>query len=73
MNGPPDVKTPRLATEAPSEQQLTTHPNPSAAGSQGGPEYRDDRRRFLIAMFMIGAVRSERVVERIAGEIEAAT
>jgi len=35
------------------------------------PEYGRSRRKFLIAMFMCGAVRSDRVVERIAAEVNA--
>lgn len=34
------------------------------------PEFGHSRRRFLIAMFMCGAVSSERVVERVVADIE---
>ena len=37
------------------------------------PEHHGDRRRFLIWALMLGAVKPERVVERVVAEIEART
>jgi hypothetical protein len=34
------------------------------------PEFGESRRKFLIAMFMLGAVKPERVVEAVVGEVE---
>lgn len=36
------------------------------------PEYRADRRAFLIAMFAIGAVPGERVIERVLRDLQGA-
>ena len=33
------------------------------------PEFGNDRRRFLVAMLMLGAVRPERMTERIVAEL----
>jgi hypothetical protein len=38
--------------------------------STESPEFGTSRRRFLIAMFMCGAVKSDRVVETIVAELE---
>lgn len=37
------------------------------------PEYLNSRRAFIVAMFAIGAVKRERLVERIVAELEAET
>jgi hypothetical protein len=76
MSMPPNTKkrqSPLAAGSAQSNSIDKANDNADSSRAQAGlPEYRD-RRQFLIAMFMIGAVRAERVVERIATEIEAAT
>ena len=40
---------------------------------EAAPEFGASRRKFLIAMFMCGAVNGERVVERIVSEIRGET
>ena len=34
------------------------------------PEFGKSRRRFLVAMFMCGAVKGERIVERVVAELD---
>jgi hypothetical protein len=73
MKGPPDVKTPRLATEALSEQQQqasSKHSDNGAISQRETPEHHSDRRRFLIWSLMCGFVEPKRVVDRIFAEVE---
>jgi hypothetical protein len=68
MNAPPgrrEAARSGAASEEPSQN------NQQVKNSTTQPEYGDRRRAFLIAMFMIGAVPHERVVERILAEVEA--
>jgi len=42
----------------------------STAKATTEPEFGKSRRRFLIAMFMCGAVDGDRIVERVAADIK---
>ncbi len=51
---------------------LRPNPSPRHLGNQIGerPEFGDSRRRFLVAMTMMGVVTTRHMVERVIAEVE---
>ena len=71
MNAPEKRREPRAGG---SQRDTDTTFTPDATLVRAGmqvPEFGTSRQRFLIAMFMIGAVPPERVVERVVADVEA--
>lgn len=63
---PPDVQPAARAGAAGDRAKARN----STAKTITAPEFGNSRRRFLIAMFMCGAVDGERIVERVADELD---
>lgn len=66
MNAPPRKRNP-----GGGRGSVETIQRASANRSTEQPEFGNRRRAFLIAMFMLGAVPPERVVERVLADVEA--
>jgi hypothetical protein len=65
-----EIPGPADEVQGPGMRAMTAPFRPALELPSEAPEHHNDRRRFLIWALMVGAVKPERVVERVLAEME---